>query len=150
MMNAKIQAHKIRCTRRFSPGTCMKAVEPMWTYVLRTQNCIPRLGCPTERRSNRFRSFESCIICRSLLQLMVYFAKFDSLNISSRWDSLDLRAHHHGTAGSIKDFNITISDEDYYSPEDYATLREYRSDEFVGPIPKIDHDFSDEHLDDVA
>ncbi|XP_014369954.2 uncharacterized protein LOC106719970 [Papilio machaon] len=60
----------MRCTRRFSPGTCAEAVVPVWTFDFFALNCTERLGCYLSTRSNRFNTYMFCLhSCRAFIDL---------------------------------------------------------------------------------
>ncbi|XP_053618781.1 uncharacterized protein LOC128680069 isoform X2 [Plodia interpunctella] len=78
----KIEALQIRCTRRFSPGTCMDDVKPVWTYNFHLQNCTERLGCRQHGVTNRFLSYRRCMIsCQSLIQIYNHILSQSELDV---------------------------------------------------------------------
>uniref|UniRef100_A0A2A4JF84 BPTI/Kunitz inhibitor domain-containing protein n=1 Tax=Heliothis virescens TaxID=7102 RepID=A0A2A4JF84_HELVI len=71
----------MRCTRRFSPGVCTQEVAPVWTFQFLAQNCTERLGCPNNYRSNRFRSYRTCMRrCRPLLDIYLKMVEYQERN----------------------------------------------------------------------
>ncbi|XP_013148974.1 PREDICTED: uncharacterized protein LOC106111430 isoform X1 [Papilio polytes] len=70
--STNIRRHKLnmRCTYRFTPGTCADAVVPVWTFDFFALNCTERLGCYLSTISNRFRSYMQCTrSCRAFVDL---------------------------------------------------------------------------------
>ncbi|XP_061724403.1 uncharacterized protein LOC133530499 [Cydia pomonella] len=79
LMKERKRYQRVRCSRRYTPGSCMDPVRPVWTFVVPLQSCTERLGCPSGLFANRFNSFEECTsMCRELVYLYMYLQSLDN------------------------------------------------------------------------
>ncbi|XP_063543096.1 uncharacterized protein LOC134751566 [Cydia strobilella] len=86
---------KVRCSRRYTPGSCMDPVRPVWTFVAPLQSCTERLGCPSGLFANRFNSFEECTnMCRELVYLFMYLQSLDNETFRVPDEALETSTPH--------------------------------------------------------
>ncbi|XP_063389989.1 uncharacterized protein LOC134675596 [Cydia fagiglandana] len=95
LMKERKRYQKVRCSRRFTPGTCMDPVRPVWTFVAPLQSCTERLGCPSGLFANRFNSFEECTtMCRELVYLYMYLQSLDNETFRVPDEALETSTGH--------------------------------------------------------
>ncbi|XP_063370146.1 uncharacterized protein LOC134658392 [Cydia amplana] len=95
LMKERKRYQKVRCSRRYTPGSCMDPVRPVWTFVAPLQSCTERLGCPSDLFANRFNSFEECTtMCRELVYLYMYLQSLDNETFRVPDEALETSTQH--------------------------------------------------------